>query len=304
MQIGITHLYFKILSIFMYSISNNVVSIEVNNRGAELQSLYHKQHGIEYMWTADPAYWAKKSPVLFLIVGGLKENTYDYAGKAYQLNRHGFARENDFDLSEQSSDSLTFSLKGNEQTKLVYPFDFLFSVKYTLEENKLHVSFIVENTGDENMWFSAGAHPAFAVPLVEGTTYEDYYLQFDEAENADRWTLSKDGLIEKAIPFLHDQSTLPLKKELFYKDAIVFKDLRSSSIAIASDKTQHGVKVGFTGFPYMGIWAAKDAGFVCIEPWCGIADSVHSSGKLEDKEGTISLAVRRQFERTYSIEVY
>ena len=288
----------------MHSISNNIISIEVSNRGAELQSLYHKQHGLEYMWNADPAYWAKKSPVLFPIVGGLKGNTYRYAGKDYKLNRHGFARESDFELTEKTNTSLTFSLASNEQTTLIYPFDFIFSVKYTLEENKLNVSFRVENTGEEAMFFSVGAHPAFAVPLVEGTSYEDYFLKFNEHETTERWTLSSEGLIEKAVMFLHDQSTLPLKKELFYKDAIVFKDLRSSSITIASHKTPHGVKVIFNNFPYMGIWAAKDADFICIEPWCGIADSVHSSGNLEDKEGIISLAARQQFERTYSIEVY
>lgn len=288
----------------MHSISNDIISIEVSNRGAELQSLYHKQHKLEYMWNADPLYWSKKSPVLFPIVGALKENTYRYNGKDYHLNRHGFARESDFEISEQNNNSITFSLKSNEETKLVYPFSFVFSVKYTLDQNKLHISFIVENTGDENMYFSVGAHPAFAVPLVGGTTYEDYYLKFDETESAERWTISKEGLIEKAVPFLNTQNKLQLKKELFYKDALVFKNLTSNSIAIASDKTTHGVKVEFNGFPFMGIWATKDANFVCIEPWCGIADGVNASGNLEDKEGIHSLSAGQQFIRTYTIEVY
>ena len=288
----------------MHSISNDIISIEVSNRGAELQSLYHKQHQIQYMWSADPLFWAKKSPVLFPIVGGLKENTYRYNGKDYKLNRHGFAREHDFVLSEQSNTSLTFSLRSNDETQLVYPFSFMFSVKYTLDENKVHVSFIVENMGDQPMLFSVGAHPAFSVPLIEGTTYSDYHLKFDEAENAEIWTLSKEGLIEKPVPFLHGQSTLQLKKELFYKDALVFKNLQSTSISIVSDKTPHGVKVDFDGFPYMGIWAAKDADFVCIEPWCGIADNVNASGNLNDKEGIQSLSAGDKFARTYTVEVF
>jgi len=289
----------------MHSISNNIISIKVVSKGAELQSLCNGQHKLEYMWNGDPSYWAKRSPVLFPIVGGLKGNTFNYKGKDYQLNRHGFARDNDFELADRTGTSLTLSLKSNAQTKRSYPFDFLFSIKYTLEQNKLLITFIVENTGDKNILFSVGAHPAFAVPLIKGSNYEDYYLKFSENENAARWPLSNEGLIEnEAIPFLQSQAKLQLKKELFYKDAIVFKNLKSTSVSLISDKTSHGVKVEFKGFPYMGIWAAKDADFVCIEPWCGIADSFNASGNLEHKEGIQSLVPQEQFERSYSIEVF
>lgn len=289
----------------MHSISNATISIKVADKGAELQSIYNKQSELEYMWSGDPAFWAKKSPVLFPIVGGLKKNTYNYKGKYYQLGRHGFARDNTFDLVEKTNSSLTFSLKSNEQTKEFYPFDFVFSVKYALQENKLQVTFLVENTGSDNLLFSVGAHPAFAVPLVKGTTYEDYYLQFNKAEDAGRWPLSLDGLIETTpTPWLKNENRLPLKKELFHKDAIVFKHLTSDSISIVSDKTPHGVKVHFPGFPYIGIWAAKDANFVCIEPWRGIADSVDASGNLEEKEGINSLAANGRLEIGYSIKVF
>ena len=289
----------------MHSISNDTLSIEVADKGAELQSLYDKQHRLEYMWSGDPAYWAKKSPVLFPIVGGLKENTYRYKGKDYQLGRHGFARDNNFELAEKTNASLAFSLKSNEQTKISYPFDFVFTVKYSLDENRLQISFIVENPGLENLLFSVGAHPAFAVPLVEDTNYEDYYLQFSEIEDAGRWPLSADGLIETTpTPLLKNENRMSLKKELFYKDALVFKHLKSDAISLISDKTPHGVKVDFAGFPYMGIWAAKDADFVCIEPWCGIADSVSASGNLEDKEGINTLKPAGKFEVAYNIEVF
>ncbi|MEJ7685485.1 MAG: aldose 1-epimerase family protein [Segetibacter sp.] len=289
----------------MHSISNNTISIEVADKGAELQSIYHNQHELEYMWSGDPSYWSKKSPVLFPIVGTLKNNTYNYKGKDYKLSRHGFARDNDFELVEKTNFSLTFSLKSNELIKTFYPFDFVFSVKYSLQENKLQVTFTVENTGLENLLFSVGGHPAFAVPLVKETKYEDYYLEFSQNEYASRWPLSSEGLIETTpIPLLNDKNRLPLKKELFYKDALVFKHLKSNSISIVSDKTPHGLQVQFTGFPYMGIWAAKDADFVCIEPWCGIADDVNASGNLEDKEGINTLVPEGRFQVFYSIEVF
>jgi galactose mutarotase-like enzyme len=178
-------------------------------------------------------------------------------------------------------------------------------VNYSLQENKLLVTFIVENTGSENLLFSVGAHPAFAVPLVEGTEYEDYYLKFNQIEDAGRWPLSSEGLVETSpTPLLKNENQLPLKKELFYKDAIVFKHLKSTAISIVSNKTPHGVRVDFTGFPYTGIWATKNADFVCIEPWCRIADSVNASGNLEEKEGINTLEPKGRFEIGYSIEVF
>jgi galactose mutarotase-like enzyme len=221
------------------------------------------------------------------------------------LNRHGFAREQEFQLVESTYTSLSFQLNSNAQTKAVYPFDFLFEVTYSLQENKLQVTFIVENTGQDDLLFSVGAHPAFAVPFEKGLKYEDFYLEFNQLENEGRWPLSEEGLIETApIPFFHEQNKLALKKELFYKDAIVLKNLNSDTISILSHNTSHGVKVQFDGFPYMGIWAAKDADFICLEPWCGVADTIDASGNLEDKEGIQRLAAGRQFERTYTIEVF
>ncbi|MCW3109557.1 MAG: aldose 1-epimerase family protein, partial [Segetibacter sp.] len=235
----------------MPSISNDTISIKVATMGAELQSIYHKQHKLEYMWSGDPAYWGKHSPVLFPIVGELKNKTYNYKGKQYSLSRHGFAREMEFEVTKQNESTITFSLKSNEETAGKYPFQFVFSVKYALTQNTLQISFIVENTGNETMFFSVGAHPAFKVPLIEGTSFEDYQLVFNEKETTGRWPISSEGLIETEFkPLLQNENTLQLKKELFAADAIVLKDLRSTSISITSPKTEHGLKVNFNGFPY------------------------------------------------------
>ena len=132
-----------------------------------------------------------------------------------------------------------------------------------------------------------------------------YYLLFNQKENSGKWPLSPEGLIKK-IPdaFLNDTNTLPLTKELFYGDALVFKDLISNSISIVSNKTQHGLRVLYDDFPYMGIWSAKNADFVCIEPWCGIADSVDASGDITAKEGIQCLSPEEQFTRSWSVEIF
>lgn len=289
----------------IHSIHNNELSVAISTKGAELQSIINKDFGIEYMWGGDAAFWGKKSPVLFPIVGGLKNNSYQYNGKNYQLPRHGFARDMEFAVTAQEEDSITFTLNSNEDTLAKYPFHFSFSLRYTLEKNKLSVSYIAENAGEENLLFSVGGHPAFKVPLIDGTVFEDYYLQFNKMENAGRWTLSAEGLIENfTTPVLENTDRLPLMQSLFNKDALVFKHLQSNSISILNNKNVHGLTVNFEGFPYMGIWNSGNANFVCIEPWCGIADGVNSTGKLEEKEGINSLAANAVFERTWSIALF
>ncbi|MCY7421512.1 MAG: aldose 1-epimerase family protein [Chitinophagaceae bacterium] len=288
----------------MHTLSNEILEIKIAARGAELQSIYNKQTRLEYMWHAGTE-WPKKSPVLFPVVGGLKNNTYSFKNNSYTLSRHGFAREMDFELINQTNNSLTILLKENTATLLQYPFSFSFYVKYTLHTNNVNISYIVENHNEENLYFSVGAHPAFALPLIDGTSYEDYFLEFETKEDAPLWPISAEGLIENnSIPFSKNDRKLPLTKDLFLKDALVFKNLVSKKISIKSDKTPHGLTVSFDGFPYMGIWAAKNADFVCIEPWCGIADSVNATGKLEDKEGINILRRGESFERSFGVEVY
>jgi galactose mutarotase-like enzyme len=286
----------------MPELSNGKVRIVVAEKGAELQSVVRTDLQLEYLWSAEPV-WAKKSPVLFPIVGTVKNNTYTFDGHQYTLGRHGFARDRVFTVTEQTAGQLTFTLEQDEASLKVYPFHFRFQVIYRLQESGFSVHYLVENTGDNEMYFSVGAHPAFKVPLGAGS-YEDYYLAFNKEEHAGLWPLSADGLIETTpVPYL-DGNRLPLKKSLFYNDALVFKHLASDTISLQSDTAPHGLHLHFPGFPFMGIWAAKDADFVCIEPWCGIADSVNATGQLTEKEGIHQLPAKQRFEREWTATLF
>ena len=245
---------------------------------------------MEYIWQADPAFWAKSSPVLFPVVGQLKGNTYYYQNTPYSLPRHGFAREMDFALETSGSDHATFLLTDSEETRKKYPFEFKLRISYTLKEGSLAVSYSVTNPSEREILFSLGAHPAFNVPLVSGTPYDDHYLLFSHPEKTARWNISPEGLIEtSAEPLLADENQLKLSKALFERDALVFKDLQSQSISLLSNAHGHGIRFSLHGFPYFGIWAAPGADFVCLEPWAGIADSVSHNQQLTDKEGILRL---------------
>lgn len=289
----------------MTQIENNHISISINPTGAELQSIYCKDIQLEYLWGGDPAFWGKKSPVLFPIVGGLKNNIYHHNGRSYQLSRHGFAREMEFILSAKSNERVSLTLNANEHTLKQYPFMFRFEITYTLYKNKLSCNYQVTNTDNQPIFFSVGAHPAFKVPLVDDTLFEDYHLLFDSIETAGQWPLSPEGLIQEApIPFFKDTNRIDLVKDLFYGDALVFKQLKSNSISLLNSKNKHGFKFEYNHFPFMGIWSAKNADFVCIEPWCGIADSVDATGELNQKEGINILAPGELMSRTWSVELF
>jgi galactose mutarotase-like enzyme len=288
----------------MITIENEFVSAQIKPLGAELVSFIDKNAQQEYMWEANPEFWGKTSPVLFPIVGALKNNQYIFEGEKYTLSRHGFAREKEFLTENRTNNEVTFLLISDEKTKEIYPFDFEFRIKYLLSEKSLSVTYSVTNTGEKDMYFSVGGHPAFKVPFEVGTQYEDYYLEFEAIENSPRWDLTNEGLIKnQSSPFFENTNRIKLTKKLFYGDALVFDDLKSQKVRIKSGKTDKKLIFDFTSFPYLGIWAAKNANFVCIEPWCGIADYENHNQELKEKSGMNQLKSDENFERTWSIEI-
>jgi len=289
----------------MTTIENDQLKVSVSNRGAELTSIYHKANNLEYLWQASPLFWGKHSPVLFPIVGTLKGNQYFFQGRQFTLGRHGFARERLFDLSAFGPDFAEFHLQSDELSRQAFPFNFDFKIRYVLLGASISVTYKVYNPSDFSLYFSIGAHPAFNVPLDGNLAYSDYYLEFGESETAPKWPITPDGLIAKTPePFLQDTRELAITHELFAKDALVFKGLRSECISIKSRKNPRGIHFRFKDFPFLGLWAAPNADFVCIEPWCGIADSEDANQQLEDKEGIIRLDGKTHFSRSWSVELF
>ena len=289
----------------MIEISNESLTATINPKGAELISLVNKKSGMNYIWKGDPTWWGKHSPVLFPIVGSLKNDKYRWQGKEYSLPRHGFARERNFEGIRTGSNEAKFILKSDEESMKVYPFSFQLELKYTLLDSELKVAYTVTNTGESEMLFCLGAHPAFAVPLENQLLYTDYYLEFEHRETAGRFNLSNGLLMQTSEPLLNDENKIPLSPDLFLKDAIVLKNLRSGWVSLKSAKSQHGLRFSIAGWPYLGIWAAANAApFVCIEPWQGHADDVEASGELKDKPGVMVLKTGESWEKFWKVELY
>lgn len=287
----------------MIVLENEVLKACIHPHGAELHSLYNKEHAIDYLWNGDAAYWNRRSPVLFPIVGALKNNSFLYENTAYQLPRHGFARDMIFTAAQTSSHSATFVLESSEETLKKYPFDFKLSLQYTLTDDSLSLRYEVENPLARRLYFSIGAHPAFNVPMVQNARFEDYYIEFEQEENSPRWVIDN-NLLSHPEPFLTGQKRLPLSRELFAEDALVFKDLKSGYMSLKSHASPHGIRFNFREFPYMGIWSAPGAPFVCIEPWQGIADAADHNQQLENKEGIISLEGGQRWHKSWSVSCF
>jgi galactose mutarotase-like enzyme len=286
----------------MIQIANSQLTVRVNEKGAELQSI--QLNGLEYLWQADIKYWGKHSPVLFPIVGELKDGKYIFDNKEYALSRHGFARDKVFEAKQTSEASVILTLRSTIETLVVYPFQFIFRVQYEIKQHTVFCSYIVENAGNNDMYFSVGGHPAFRIPLSENSQYTDYSLKFDNDTTLKRYVLHNGLTGDDTETITLDEKRLRLHPSLFYDDAIVLKHINSKQIKLYSDKDAHGLTCMFEAFPYFGIWASKDAPFVCLEPWCGIADNIHHNYQLTDKEGINQLVAGETWQRTWSVELF
>ena len=277
-------------------ITNGKLTATINPHGAELTSLTDNKR--EYMWGGDPKFWPKHSPVLFPIVGTLRNNTYLYNGKVYALSRHGFARDNVFHLKSSIENSVTFSLTSNNETRRVYPFDFDLEMKYTLNDDSLTLDYSVTNNGGKDMPFSLGAHPAFALPQK----FSNYSLKFEKDEPLVSRQLENDLISSKSHTYDAAGGGLPLSYELFRNDALIFTNLQSRAVTILEGNVPL-LSVTFEKFPHLGIWTKENAPFICIEPWQGHSDQADCSGNITEKEGMLTLEPGNTFRAGFTIKI-
>ena len=279
------------------TISNSTISASINHSGAELFSLKHNNNK-EYIWEGNPEFWGKHSPILFPIVGTLKNNTYTIDKKEYQLTRHGFARDMEFQLLEKTNNSAVFSLESNTETLKIYPFHFELQLIYAIENTTLNIEYVVINKGETKMPFSIGAHPAIALPQ----NFENYAFEFEKEETL-KFNLLENDLISNKTSILETvKNIVPLNYILFENDALVFKTLESNSLTILENSKPY-VKVDFEDFPSLGIWTKNQAPFICIEPWFGYSDTAENSGDLFQKEGILVLDAEETFHSKFSIKI-
>ncbi len=288
----------------MIPLRNEFWSARISETGAELKSLASLSSGQEHIWHGDPAWWNGSAPVLFPVIGGLKDGRYTHEGRQYKLPSHGFARASEFTVTRSAAEEVELALRSSAKTREAYPFDFSLTVSFVLERSGLSARYRVQNTGSKRMYFSIGSHPAFVIPFAGGVL-ENYYLVFEREETLSRWFF-KDGMITagKTEEMLENSRVLSFTRSSFDQGIMIFKHPRSRELTIANSRNARVLRVVTEGVPCLGIWTKPgSAPFLCIEPWHGIPDMSDASGNLAEKEGIMALEPRGTFTTGYRVEI-
>lgn len=291
----------------MKKISNEQLSVCVNDKGAELCSVVRNSDGREFLWQANPEYWGRHSPVLFPIVGSLWNKEMHQDGAVYHMNQHGFARDSEFELIAESLEAVRYRLKSSDATKQLYPYDFELEIGYRLNGNKIAVEWQVRNTGVKKMHFQIGAHPAF--------NYKDYekagdvmgYLKFDTARDSYRLSLlgQKGCLSDRTMELKADKGLVPITKTTFAIDTLLIEHNQLQTVELLDSEKCPYLRVSFDA-PLIGIWSPRKdeyAPFICIEPWYGRCDREEYTGEYADRDWTQHLEPGEVFNASYTIEI-
>ncbi|WP_164111737.1 MULTISPECIES: aldose 1-epimerase family protein [Sphingobacterium] len=286
----------------MIELRNNRLKVKIATLGAEIKSLYAFETSREYIWEGNRVHWPRSSPVLFPIVGALRNNEFLFDGKKYTIQKHGFARDMLFDIIEVSSTSVSFRLS-SESLTIDYPFDFELIIKYKLLENTLICKYAVVNKSIGSMFFSIGAHPAFKLDFTEAQNWTDYFIKFELDGHLQRQYLVDNLLADKTQVIELNGHQLPLTHNMFDEDAWVLRSLKSSKITLSNQQGNYSLEVTHGDFSYFGLWSVPGSSFLCLEPWWGLNDSLFSSDNIEEKEGVIELAKDKIWHKEWCIKI-
>lgn len=280
---------------------------KTSSAGGELISYIN---GIEYMWNGDPKYWRGHSPILFPTVGALKNREIEINGKKYNMKKHGFARDCEFELIKKANDRVVYSLKSNEQTRTIYPFDFELQITHTVYSQGFKTEFQVINKDSNEIIFGIGGHPGFNCPLFENTEFDEYSVIFEKEEAGPFYRMRPDkfdGTIypEDRVRELEGTKEIKLEYSLFDEDVLILDNFKSNSLKLLNKKNNKGFELKIYGFNSIGLWSPplKKAPFICIEPWTVTPDFIDSTGRFEDKPKLTRLMPDGVFSVSYEIKV-
>ena len=290
----------------MQTLQNEILTVEISEHGAELQSI--RNAFAEYLWQGDPAYWGRRSPVLFPIVGSVWEKRYRVAGQEFELGQHGFARDMDFVLVSQTENEVRYRLESSEETLAKYPYPFVLEIAYKLHGNKVDVIWDVTNPSSEKIYFQIGAHPAFNYPDYSLEKSERGFLGFGKTEGLECIRIKEKGCVDAETKYpleMPADGLLPIAADTFDAiDTILLQDGQIDQIAMYRADRTPWLKMTFDA-PVVGIWSppGKVAPFICLEPWYGRCDRAGYEGDYREKDWMNCLAPGESFHGVYTIEI-
>lgn len=259
-------------------LENDKAIVSIHKIGAELQSFYHKPSQREIIWQGDPKIWGRSSPILFPYIGAVKDQGYYYKDKHYPMTRHGFLRDAPFELLEKRENFVSYIFRSNEETKLMYPFDFSLEINYLLVDDVLTMEYVLINESKETMYYRIGGHTAYNFDISK----ENQWIEFEKKEDKTSGIFDLDtGLLKSNthMPLLEDADALEMDKSLFKHDTLLLKDLDSDYLILNDRELDHQVKITCSDFLYVALWTPPGP-FLCVEPWHGVTDALEGPSEL------------------------
>lgn len=276
-----------------YSIENDSLRLTVDSHGAEPVSVINKHTGAEMLWCGDAAVWGRTAPILFPYTGQLTGGKFTAKGVEYPGGQHGFARDVEHTMVQNTPDALVFELHANAQTLQKWPYAFVLRSTFVLEQNTVKHTLTVENPVEELLRFGIGYHPAFALPFDDKHITEDYEIRFDEQESPLCVSALPHGLLNGTHYYYLARNTrrIPLDDDFFDNDSHCMVNLRSKSVALVEKDSGRRVSCSIEGYPYVLIWSAKakPLRFVCIEPWHSLPGEENGPTDWESRPCAASL---------------
>lgn len=288
------------------TIRSGNLEASIDSAGAQLVSL--KLSGTEYLWQRDPKWWPRSAPILFPIVGVLRDGFATSKAGDIHLSRHGIARNLEHAVERQTESLVGYAVSSDPETEKAFPYSWELRMVFEAKEGALFQTYQVRNTGDVTLPFTLGGHPAFNVPVLgTGEDFSDYELRFEEPWDIETAGITEEGLEDFGhITKLGHSEKLPLTHELFERHlTLTLHDVPQSSVKLEGTKSGHGVELSFEGFPYLGVWSAENkAPFVAVEPWVGVATATDETDEFEKKRGMLFLEPGQELSRTFSMRPF
>ena len=219
------------------------------------------------------------------------------------MKPHGLARYNTFETAVKGDDSVTLIFKSDSNTLNQYPFDFRFSVKYTVVENTLRIDYKVTNDSGKEMPFGFGTHAGF---MLDGS---------DDGEVADtsgNYVILDTDKPLREIEFDNDLhlavgetksafgNKIELCKDTFKNDAVVTVNNAKKVTVLRKNGKKLTYDIGDA--PILAVWSNNRHGcYACVEVWWGLPDFVDCDRELKNKKYINKLDAGKSFDYSLTI---
>lgn len=251
-----------------YTVSGEKIRLTVTDQGGTMTSIVYLPTGEERQWQGD-GFWKSRDVVIFPVVG--HAGAFTVNGERCELKSHGIVRYETLTLAQKTENSVTLSLTSSEKTRENYPFDFEFSVSYTVVDDTVRVTYFVRSKGG-NMPFYVGGHPGMKAPDGEAE------IEFENEESPVVYPLETDGSVR-----IGRLKRFIANKQFFAE----CKTLQLGSLSGGSiyAHTKDGYTYEYTSdCPLFAFWSNEEGGdYICVEPWWGINDFPQAPRELSLK---------------------